>query len=144
MTHVRFNRPNIDRSFNNLVDDLFGEFPVYQRNRPNGTVPVNIQETDKSYQVNVFAPGYEKSDFKVNVDQGTLTVSAEKKNENEQDQNTRAVRREFRLGSFKRSFTLDDKIDASAIDAKYVNGVLTLNLPKKTEVKASAQEINIQ
>lgn len=54
------------------------------------------------------------------------------------------MRKEYSFRSFKRSFTLDEKIDATNIEAKYVNGVLTLNLPKKAPVKTSAQEINIQ
>ena len=146
MTHVRFNRPTIDRTFNNLVDDLFGQSPVYQRNRvqTTGSVPVNIQEKEQGYQVDVIAPGYEKADFKVNVDQGILTISADKKEDASGDTPVKMVRREHRLGSFKRSFTLDEQVEASAIDAKYVNGVLSLNLPKKAEVKTAAQEINIQ
>jgi len=94
------------------------------------------------------APGFEKNDFKVNVDANILTVSAEKKTEEKNDSDTakneRQVRNEYVYRSFKRSFTIDEKIDASTIDAKYVNGVLTLNLPKKTEVKEAAKEITIQ
>jgi HSP20 family protein len=61
------------------------------------------------------------------------------KNEGEKE-----IRREYSYRSFKRSFTLDEKIDAAGIDAKYVNGVLTLNLPKKEEVKSASKDINIQ
>jgi len=152
MTHVRFGRRPFEKSFNNLVDDLFSELPVLYRNGSDtvfkGFAPVNIKETDKSYSLEVIAPGFDKSDFKVNVDQDVLTVSAEKKQEvkeNAENCNTeKHVRREYSFRSFKRSFTLDEKIDAAGIDAKYNNGVLVLNLPKKEVVKATAQEINIQ
>lgn len=152
MTHVRFGRRPFDKSFNNLVDDLFSELPVLYRNGSDtvfkGFAPVNIKETDKGYSLEVIAPGFDKSDFKVNVDQDVLTVSAEKKQEvkeNAENSNTeKHVRREYSFRSFKRSFTLDEKIDAAGIDAKYNNGVLVLNLPKKEAVKATAQEINIQ
>lgn len=152
MTHVRFGRRPFEKSFNNLVDDLFSELPVLYRNGSDtvfkGFAPVNIKETDKSYSLEVIAPGFDKSDFKVNVDQDVLTVSAEKKQEvkeNAENSNTeKHVRREYSFRSFKRSFTLDEKIDAAGIDAKYNNGVLVLNLPKKEVVKATAQEINIQ
>ena len=89
------------------------------------------------------APGFEKTDFKVNIDQDILTISAEKQEETK-NENDKQIRKEYSYRSFKRSFTLDEKIDASGIEAKYVNGVLTLNLPKKEQVKASAQEITIQ
>jgi len=152
MTHVRFGRRPFEKSFNNLVDDLFSELPVLYRNGSDtvfkGFAPVNIKETDKSYSLEVIAPGFDKSDFKVNVDQDVLTVSAEKKQEvkeNAENCNTeKHVRREYSFRSFKRFFTLDEKIDAAGIDAKYNNGVLVLNLPKKEVVKATAQEINIQ
>ncbi len=72
-----------------------------------------------------------------------LTISAEKKNE-VKDENEKQIRSEYSYRSFNRSFTLDEKIDAEKIEAKYLNGVLTLNLPKKAEVKASAKEISIQ
>ena len=143
MTHVRFNRQPLQRSFNNLVDDLFSEFPVVYKNDSNRFTPVNITEKESGYQIEVVAPGFDKTDFKVNVDQAILTISAEKKEEvkNESD---KQIRREHRISSFKRTFTLDEKIDANTIEAKYVNGILTLNLPKKAEVKSPAQQINIQ
>ncbi len=145
MTHVKFNRRPFEGTFNNLVDDLFAEFPVLYKNEQNwkGTVPVNIKETDKNYSIEVVAPGFEKTDFKVNLDQQLLTISAEKKNE-VKEENEKQIRKEYSYRSFKRSFTLDEKTDGNNIDAKYVNGVLTLNLPKKEEVKPAVKEINIQ
>ena len=142
MTHVRFNRQPLQKSFNNLVDDLFSEFPVVYRN-DGKTIPVNILEKEAVYQIEVVAPGFEKTDFKVNVDQQILTISADKA-EVTPGENDKQIRREHRISSFKRTFTLDDKIDATSIEAKYVNGILTLNLPKKAEVKSPAQQINIQ
>ena len=69
MTHVKFNRKPFEGTFNNLVDDLFTELPVLFKNEfnqieRNGFVPVNVKETEKSYQLEVVAPGFEKSDFK--------------------------------------------------------------------------------
>jgi HSP20 family protein len=150
MTQVKFNRRPLESSFNNLFGDLFSELPVIYRNDAtwNGSTPVNIKETQKDYELEVVAPGFEKSDFKIHVEQDVLTISAEKKNvvkqEVDKSSNEKQVLREYSYRSFKRSFTLDEKIDASAIEAKYVNGVLTLNLPKKAEVKASTKEITIQ
>ena len=145
MTHVKFNRKPFEGTFNNLVDDLFAEFPVLYKNEQNwkGTVPVNIKETDKNYRIEIVAPGFEKTDFKVSLEQQLLTISAEKKNE-VKEENEKQIRNEYSYRSFKRSFTLDEKTDGTKIDAKYVNGVLTLNLPKKEEVKPAVKEINIQ
>ena len=142
MTHVRFNRQPLQRSFNNLVDDLFSDFPVVYKN-DGKSVPVNITEKESNYQIDVVAPGFEKADFKVNVDQQILTISADVK-EAEGNESDKQIRREHRVGSFKRTFTLDEKIDANSIEARYVNGILTLNLPKKAEVKQPAQQISIQ
>ena len=91
----------------------------------------------------VVAPGFEKADFKISVDQGLLTISAEKKDE-VKEESPKNIRREYSISSFKRSFTLDEKIDATNIAASYINGVLTLNLPKKVEVKAPVTEIVIK
>ena len=146
MTYTKFNRKPFEGSFNNFVDNLFTELPVFFKNEFNQTirkdfVPVNVKETEKSYQLEVVAPGFEKSDFKVNLDQNLLTISGEKKNEVKE--NEKQIRKEYSYSSFKRSFTIDEKIDATSIDANYVNGVLILNLPKKEEVKVAATEITI-
>jgi HSP20 family protein len=146
MTYTKFNRKPFEGSFNNFVDNLFTELPVFFKNEFNQTirkdfVPVNVKETEKGYQLEVVAPGFEKSDFKVNLDQNLLTISGEKKNEVKE--NEKQIRKEYSYSSFKRSFTIDEKIDATGIDANYVNGVLILNLPKKEEVKVAATEITI-
>jgi HSP20 family protein len=149
MTNVKFNSKPFEGTFNNLVDNLFSELPSLFKNEFNngerkGFIPVNVKETDKSYLLEVIAPGFEKSDFKVNLDQSLLTISAEKKEEVKDAQLEKQIRREYNYRSFKRSFTLDEKIDATNIEASYINGVLTLNLPKKEVVKASATEIVIK
>jgi HSP20 family protein len=148
MTQVNFSRRPLEASFNNLVDDLFAEMPGLLRNgnghsQWKGYVPVNIRETEKNYSIDVVAPGFEKTDFKVNLDQDVLTISAEKREE-QKNETEKEIRKEYSYRSFKRSFTLDEKIDGNAIEAKYVNGVLTLNLPKKEEVKTASKDISIQ
>ena len=70
-----------------------------------------------------------------------LTIEGVK---NTESKDAKDLRAEYRYESFKRSFTVDENIQAEAISAQYVNGVLRLNLPKKPEVKASAKQIEIQ
>jgi len=151
MTNLKFTSKPLENSFNTFVDDLLVELPAFFRTEFNtngrkGFVPVNVKETDKSYQLEVVAPGFEKKDFKVNLDQNLLTISAEKDTSASLSANpqVKQIRREYSYPSFKRSFTLDEKIDATNIGASYINGVLTLNLPKKEVVKASATEIVVQ
>ena len=148
MTLVKFNRKPFDKSFNSLFEDFFTDIPVLYKNDVSesawkGFAPVNIKETDKNYSLEVVSPGFEKTDFKVNMDQNILTISVEKKNE-VKTENEKQVRKEYSYRSFKRSFTLDEQIDTNNIEANYVNGVLTLNLPKKETVKVSATEITIK
>ena len=148
MALVKFyNRP-VNKSFNNLMDDFFATVPSILRDdvvTPSfrSFTPVNIKETENDYVLEVVAPGFQKEDFRINLDNNTLTVSAETKEETE-NQNEKFVRKEFKQQSFSRSFTIDEKIDAENISAKYVNGVLTLNLAKKQEVKPQVKEISIQ
>jgi HSP20 family protein len=78
----------------------------------------------------------------VNLEQQLLTVSAEKQ-ATETPATEKQIRKDYSFRSFKRSFTLDDKIDATKIEASYINGILRLNLPKQTTVKAS-QAIEIK
>ncbi|MGB3006280.1 MAG: Hsp20/alpha crystallin family protein [Chitinophagaceae bacterium] len=153
MTNVKFNSKPFEGTFNTFFDDLLSELPVLFKNDFNnserkGYVPVNVRELEKSYQLEVIAPGFEKADFKVNLEKNLLTISAEKNEAAKEDgfgfaSQEKLIRREYSFRSFKRSFTLDEKIDATNIAASYINGILTLNLPKKEEVKVSATEIKI-
>jgi HSP20 family protein len=142
MTHVKFNRRPFEANFNNLVEDIFSEFPVLFKNEWKGIVPVNIKESDSKYILEVIAPGFEKPDFKINLEQDVLTISAEKKENAETTENEKQIRKEYSVRTFKRSFTVDNKIDSGKIEAKYVNGILILTLPKKEPAKTT-QEIVI-
>ena len=132
------------RTFDNLFEELFNNIPAAWGKEAGWNVPpVNIHETEDAYHLELVAPGLAKEDFKVNLEKGLLTISFEKKNEAE-NKEYKTHRREFSATSFKRSFTVDDKVNAEAIQAKYDNGVLKLFLPKKEEVKALPKEITIQ
>ena len=143
MTVVRFkNRPNGAASFNNLLSDVFPQFPSLYKEDLKQATPVNIRETEKEYLLDVVAPGLNKEDFKISLENNLLTIAADKKEETV-NEGEKHVRREYQPQAFKRSFTLDEKINADGISAQYVNGVLTLNLPKKEEVKPATKQISI-
>lgn len=148
MTFVKFANKPVNKPFNNFMDDFFATVPSILRDdliTPNfkSSTPVNIKEAEKEYVLEVVAPGFQKEDFRISLDNNTLTVSLEKKAE-EENGNEKFIRKEYKYHSFSRSFTIDEKIDAEGIVAKYLNGVLTLNLPKREAVKASSKEITIQ
>ncbi len=131
--------------FGNLFDELFNQFPAtWGKDAQNGftSVPTNIHETKDGYHVEISAPGRNREDFKVNLENGLLTISFEKKEETE-NKDLKTIRKEFSLKSFKRSFNLDEKINTAAIQAKYENGVLKLFLPKKEETANAPQQIAI-
>ncbi|PQJ12653.1 heat-shock protein Hsp20 [Flavipsychrobacter stenotrophus] len=112
-----------------------------------GSTPVNIHETDKGYDLHVVAPGIRKEDFKINVDKNVLTVSyehkEETKEEGKEENQVKFLRTEYSVKSFKRSFTLNEKIDTTAISAKYSDGILNVSLPKKENAEVPAKEIVI-
>ncbi len=128
-----------------LLDELFYGIPTsWEREVQQGypTASVNIHESDEAYHLELNAPGRNKEDFILNVDRGVLTISYEHKEQPEQ-KNYKTVRREFTYKRFKRSFTLDEKINTEAIQARYENGVLKLLLPKKEQIKTSPTQITI-
>ncbi len=111
----------------------------------NSTLPaVNIKETDHDYMIELAAPGMKKDDFKVNYDNGRLTISSEIKDENE-EKNGNYTRKEYSYRSFQRSFTVPETIvNGEKINAKYSDGILHVTLPKRDEIKPKpAKEIRI-
>lgn len=146
MTFVKVNNP-ISKNFDGLMKDIFNEIPASFgktfREDLFGFPPVNIAENISSYQLEVAAPGMEKTDFHLKLDGAILTISATKKEE-VKEEILKSIRKEFTYKGFKRSFTLDEKIDAANIAAKYENGILRVDLPKKEEIKEASKEITIQ
>ena len=129
MSLVRFTHSPMS----SFLDEFFtADWPI-RRNTFTGSVPaVNVEEGEKAFSLSLAVPGKSKDDFDIEVDKDVLSVSA-----NAQDNygNTaeRYTRREFSYQSFKRSFTLPDSVDATKIKAKYADGILTIDLPKRKE-----------
>jgi len=137
-------------SFPSLLDKFFEGNMMDWNTRnfaeSNSTLPaVNVKENNNEYLIEVAAPGLNKNDFKLNYDNGRLTISSEK-SENVEDKDGEAItRREFSYQSFQRSFTVPERVvNAEKISAKYNNGILVVTLPKRDEVKPKpAKEIKI-
>ena len=132
----------LQNSLGRFVDDDFWGFGGILT---NNQVPVNIRETDKSYEMEVVAPGLSKEDFSVNISDNLLTVSIEHKEEDKQENKRDGyLRHEYRKQSFSRSFTLDETVDADKITAQYKDGVLNLSLPKKEGIQKITKSINVK
>lgn len=128
---------NLNRFFN---DDFWGFKGLEKSN-----VPVNLRETDKTYEMELVAPGLKKEDFKLNVQNDMLTVSFEHKDEKQEGGKDEGwLRQEYRAQSFTRSFHLDDSVDVNKIAATYNNGVLQLTLPKKEGAQKLSRTIEIK
>jgi HSP20 family protein len=106
--------------------------------------PVNIRETETSYELHLVVPGLSKEDFKINIDKDLLNISYDRKEENKDEASAiKWLKSEFRLNSFKRTFSLNDKIDAEKISAKYADGILLVTLAKKEVSAPASHEIPV-
>lgn len=103
------------------------------QNSNSSTVPpVNIRETENSYEVELSAPGKKKEDFNIEVDNDMLTISSEMNTENTTNDG-KYTRREFSFSSFRRAFTLPETVKEDSIQASYEHGILKISLPKREE-----------
>jgi len=120
-----------------IFNDFWGDQCYQPIVRNHNTPLLNIKETESEYEITLAAPGFAKDDFKVSVEEDVLTVSSEKKDEKEESAEKGTYsRKEYSYQSFSRSLTLPQgKVDTQAISATYVNGILTVVLPKKEEAK---------
>ncbi|MBT1705931.1 Hsp20/alpha crystallin family protein [Chryseosolibacter indicus] len=129
-----------------LLSDFFDDDRFFSSPWLKGqSVPaVNIKENEKNYEVEIAAPGYNKNDFNISLEQGLLTISAERKEEKE-NKNDRYTRREFGYTSFSRSFNLPKNVNEEDISALYENGVLRRTIHKNDMKDGKAKKaIQIQ
>jgi HSP20 family protein len=133
--------PVLRRGINmpNILDDFFGRdllSNVFDDHTGISVPAVNVIENDDEFRIEVAAPGLEKNDFKVDLENNVLSISSEKEMKNEEeDKSGKFMRREFSYSSFKRSFTIPQSVDAEKINAKHKDGVLYISIPKKDEAK---------
>ncbi len=131
----RFNQPM--PALSNIFDDFFdSDFNAPSFLGRRTSVPaVNVKETEDEYKIEVAVPGMKKEDFKVEVNNNVLTISAEDKKEEKTDDEG-YTRREFHYTSFCRSFAIPkNEVDESKVKAEYKDGLLTIKLQKRDEVK---------
>ena len=135
------------RNVMNLFDDveqMISQAFNYPLQTENGSLSysplMNINEADGEYLVTMDLPGVDKKDVEVNISDGILTISGERKIVNQDSENNR-VRYESAHGAFSRSFELSTDIIVDKIKAKFKNGVLTITIAKAEEVKPEVRKI---
>lgn len=135
----------VDKIFQDNLSRFFDEdFWGFGGVNRQFNVPVNVRQTDKSYELELVAPGLKKEDFKINVSGEMLTVSFEHREENKQGEEGGWLRKEYNMRSFSRSFNLDDTVDVNKIAAKYSDGILQLSLPIKEGAKPISRTVEIK
>ena len=128
-------------SFRSFVDRFFNE-DFNGGSLPSFTPKVDIAETENEFEVQLHLPGLKKEDIKIDLDKDRLSISGERKFENEKsEKNFHSV--ESYYGSFSRSFFLPDTINKDEVDASYVDGILTVKLPKD-EKKVAKKQIAVK
>ncbi|WP_299577117.1 Hsp20/alpha crystallin family protein [uncultured Sunxiuqinia sp.] len=140
------NLPLWPKLFNDFFDRDWMNFSTRNFSNTNTTLPsVNIKEDDNGFEVEMAAPGFEKNDFKIDLDNSMLTISSEKKVDSETKKGQQFTQREFSYQSFSRSFTLPQSAESDKITASYANGILKISIPKKEEAKPKpARNIEIK
>lgn len=131
------------RGFDTFFDDAFGsllkdDFYGSEKLTPS----VDIVEKEDRYVISADIPGLNKEEIKLDVKDGMLTISGEKKYEDKKEEEN-YIRVERRYGRFERSFNLPKNLNAESVSASYKNGVLEVNLPKKEEAKPKQIDIKV-
>lgn len=145
MTLVKFNSNNNKNDLMtglDVFDSIFND--TFFLNRTMTRVPgANISESKDHYHVELAAPGLKKEDFKLHLKKNMLSISVEQTGQQTQSERN-YNKREFSYSSFVRSFTLPESADENGIEAKYTDGVLSIDIPKREEAKIQSRQIEIK
>ena len=146
MTLVKWTPKRNVMSLFDDVEQMISQAFNYPLQTENGSLSysplMNINEVDVEYLVTMDLPGIEKKDVEVNVSDGILTISGERKIVNQDSENNR-IRYESAHGAFSESFEFSTDIIVDKIKAKFKNGVLTITIAKAEEVKPAIKKIAI-
>ena len=141
--------PSIFRE--NLFDDWFG-FPTFPEfrdvdrklygRRAGHEMSTDVHEHEDHYEVDIDLPGFKKDEIRLELENGTLTVHAAKAvDKEEKDKAGKVIRQERYTGAMQRSFYVGDALTEEDIGAKFENGVLSLNIPKKDARKLPEKKV---
>jgi len=134
-------RGNIDNLFNSLLDDFFYPSLAGNSQQDNFLSPkMDIAETESEYKVEVELPGINQEDIEVKMDNNILTVKGKREEEKEEKERTYYTRERY-YGSFQRSVSLPNNVSAEDIEARFNNGILHIQIPKKEQDSVRKIEI---
>ena len=133
---------NIFDDVEQMIHQAFGNSLENGSRRLSYSPLMNVSETESDYLVIMDLPGVEKKDVEVNLNNGILTVSGERKISEKSDENNH-IWYETNYGTFSRSFELTSDIVEEKIKAKFNNGILNITIPKAEEVKPSVKKITV-
>lgn len=129
--------------FDDLMGSWFRSPTVVRREEAARTPAIDVSETESAYLVKAELPGVARDGLNVTINDGVLTINAERKEEKKDEKDGRLIRQERYYGKFVRSLRLGSDIDEARIDARYEDGVLHLTLPKTAEIKPRKVDIKI-
>ncbi len=144
MTYVRFNPAKEFENFSEKFQNIFGELPNSGFGFDNSFKPkADIFSDEKNIYVELEVPGVKKEDLKISLKDSVLTVSGEKKNNNNDADSLNYYKNEIRTGKFSRNFNLSKTVDQDSIQASYTDGVLRIVVSKKLKEEKTEKEIKI-
>jgi len=114
-----------------LFDNFFGNDEFFAKKE--NLMKTDIKETDNKYIIEMDLPGFDKENINLELNNGYLEISAKQEREENEEENTKYVRKERFYGECSRSFYVGDDITEEDIDAEFKNGILIVNVPKKLE-----------
>ena len=137
-------RAEMDRVFDAFLGPSFGRFPLLSRREPEDVVvpSIDIRETESELVVEAELPGLDEKDVSVTLNNGMLTLQGEKESEREEKKDDYHLM-ERSYGSFRRSFSVPDAIDADGVKATFQKGVLKVTMPKRAEAVKVEKRIPI-
>lgn len=132
-------------TFRSLMEDFWNSENVFDRGlfKVDGLPAVNVKENDSDFEIEVAAPGYKKDDFKIEVSDGILSISAETQDE-KSEATDNYTRKEFTASSFCRSFNLPEIVNDEKVHAKYEDGLLRLKLAKSEKPAPKKKMISVE
>jgi HSP20 family protein len=148
MLPSKFNQPSVSLSdnFDNWVDQFFGRnlFDTdFFYPRKNSLASTNVEETENDYKIRVQVPGFAKEDIKIEFEEGILSIMG-KVEDSQEENNDNYCRKEYKQSSFSRSFAVPEDADTETIDATTQDGILTIQLNKKSLPASERKSIEIK
>ena len=149
---IKRNQDNHPAIFGSAIDDIFqnnlsrffnDDFWGFNGLSTDNKVPVNIEETNNSYVIELIAPGLQKKDFQISIDNDMLTVSFKLNEENKQEKR-KWITQQYKQLEFTQAFTLDKTVNIEKISANYENGILKVSIPKNEQAQKLSRSIEVQ